>query len=447
MMKQDIIVALATPVGLSGIAVIRISGSAIAHLIPRLTGKKVLQPRMATMVQIKDQQGVIVDHCMALYFPAPKSFTGESVLEIHTHGGYVVPKMVLSVCLDLGCRMAEPGEFSLRALYNQKLDLIQAESIHEMITAQTQTQARAALRSMQGDFSKEVQSIQACLTKIRVHFEALIDFSDEEILPCKDQKTALENIIQNLKKTTTKAKQSSEFHRHKRVLLIGAPNVGKSSWLNKLTNQDHAIVTPHAGTTRDLLKETMMIDSQMVEVVDSAGMRETTDVIEQIGVDKTRQSLKTADLLLWLVEPDQVPHLDQVWTDLFDVSPKEHAIVVIINKIDLKKTVSHPKTWHHHPVILVSAKDNIGQDEIISAMQQFFHQSTTPPYLARERHVSSLQDAMTALTDAVKQIDNSDAVLVAEELRAAQYALDNLLGTFSNEDLLGEIFGTFCIGK
>jgi tRNA modification GTPase len=441
MIKKDLIVAMATPQGMAGVAIIRISGENVQKLFLRLIGVDKLTPRVATVIKVYDHDQHVIDQGLALYFQAPHSFTGESVLEIHGHGGHIVPNQIVDRCIAIGCRMAEPGEFSLRALYNQKMDLIQAESIHELITAQTKAQAKAAMRSMQGDFSKEIIDIQSKLTSVRVHLEAIIDFSDEDISPSSEQHQQIRQIILEIEKTTLKAEESNEFHRKKTAVFVGSPNVGKSSWFNRIVGEDAAIVTEKAGTTRDLIRQSIIIDSQEVQFIDSAGIRDTDDSIEKEGVRRTESAIQSADIILWVVSKDNVQNLDAQWRELFDFDFDPKSTLVIINKVDEPITDTRIQTsWKKEPLLFVSSLKIADREQIMRRLKDKITKSSPPEFLARERHIVSLKEAHKALKEALNRLDENALVLAAEDLRVSQCALDNLLGTFSNEDLLGEIF-------
>ncbi len=448
MVKCDPIVALATPQGISGVSIIRVSGKGCVQIIEQLTQSPIPQPRQASLHSIYNHEKKIIDEAIVIYFKAPNSFTGEDVVEIQGHGGLLIPRLIIERCISLGCRLAEPGEFSLRAFHNEKMDLVQAESLHDVITAQTESQAQAALSSMRGTFSKGVHQLQQQLTNIRLNIESLIDFSDEEIKPDKAQENAIETMCQKIKHILADARSSQEFYRTKSIVLAGEPNVGKSSWLNLLTAEDVAIVTDIAGTTRDLLKHQIRLGSQIVNLIDSAGLRETQETVEKEGIRRSYNSIENADLLIWLVDAHDVDQLDNLWPKLFACDPDPKKVKVLLNKLDtLNNPVSKEMTWKHCPCFFVSAKCHDDRDIIMNEMSKFFEGMATPQFLARSRHIYELDQALQHLVSSQKNLLHENIVLCAEDLRNVQYCLDKLVGKFSNEELLTQIFGNFCIGK
>ncbi|MFK5968600.1 MAG: tRNA uridine-5-carboxymethylaminomethyl(34) synthesis GTPase MnmE [Candidatus Marithrix sp.] len=433
---QDTIVAIATPIGRGGIGVIRVSGSLVIK-IANIILKQLPKPRYATYSDFCDKNDKLIDQGIALYFPAPNSFTGEDVLEFQGHGGSVVMDLLLDSIVNLGARLARPGEFSERAFLNNKLDLIQAEAIADLIDSSSDQAVRCALRSLQGEFSTQINELVKKLIWLRSYVEAGIDFSDEEIDLLADGQiiTKIEKLIENLDVILAKAQQGYLLKEGMQIVLVGEPNVGKSSLLNCLAGRDTAIVTPLPGTTRDIIKEQIQIDGMPLHITDTAGLRETKDIIEQEGIRRTKLAIEAADLVVLLLDDNSDPNYSQA---LLDKSP-----LIIHNKIDL----SHHLAGMQNGILYLSAKTGEGVDILKEYLKKKMglQSNTEGNFMARRRHLDALQRARLSLTIA---LNNSVAFeLLAEELRQAQQALNEITGEFTSDDLLGEIFSTFCLGK
>jgi tRNA modification GTPase len=455
-LPAETIAAVATPPGRGGVGVVRVSGPAVPRVIEGIIGRA-LVPRVATVATFRGEQGIAIDCGLALHFPAPHSYTGEHVLELQGHGGPAVQRLVLARCLNLGARLAEPGEFTKRAFLNGKLDLAQAEGVADLIDAATGTAARAAARSLSGEFSREIHALTDAVIELRMFTEASLDFPDEDIdfLRAADVQGKLAAIRARLTQVLTRATQGALLRDGLAIVLVGTPNVGKSSLLNQLAGDDLAIVTPIAGTTRDTVKSAIEIRGIPLVVVDTAGLRPTEDPIETLGIERTWAAVRTADLALVLVDAraaDAVP--DAAASAILDALPATLPRIVIHNKIDLAglmpKVESTPGAGGRRHVYL-SALTGAGVDllrqEILA--QAGVHEDMEGTFLARARHVDALRGAEVHLIEAAHQLAATPTLLelFAEELRAAQSALAAITGEFTADDLLGVIFSQFCIGK
>jgi len=428
---RDTIAAIATPAGRGGIGVVRVSGPEVPRITRAILGR-IPEPRVATLGNFAD-----LDQGIALYFPAPHSYTGEAVLELQGHGGPMVMQMVLRACLDAGARLAEPGEFTRRAFLEGRLDLAQAEAVADLIDATTQEAARSALRSLEGEFSAAVTELVAQLTELRALAEAMLDFPEEEVDPlhAKDAAARLSHTRAALEEVLEKSRQGSLLRSGVHVVLAGRPNVGKSSLLNRLSGGERAIVTPVPGTTRDALREPIQIEGVPLVLVDTAGLRPEADAIEQLGMERTRRELERADVVLVVHEAgsrESLPEPLPVGTCRLD----------IYNKIDLAADFEVPAAG-----IAVSAKTGAGLDRLRQAILEAAGWSATGEsvYLARERHLRALQTGRAHLAAAERELPRWE--LFAEELRLAQVALGAITGEYRADDLLGEIFARFCVGK
>lgn len=440
--QTDTIVALATPAGRGGIGVIRISGSHVPDIAHILLGQ-LPKPRWATFSDFVDSDGELLDQGIALYFPAPHSFTGEDVLELQGHGGPVVMDLLLNAVLKLDARLARPGEFSERAFLNGKMDLAQAEAIADLIDSASTQAARCALRSLQGEFSACIQSLIEQLIGLRIYIEAGIDFVDEEIDLLADGLVVekMAKLVNNLDAILDKAQQGYLLKEGMRIVLVGEPNVGKSSLLNCLAGRDTAIVTPKPGTTRDVVHEQIQLDGMPLHIIDTAGLRETKDIVEQEGIRRTKLALKQADVVILLLD-DRYPS-DNVHSNLLAEMPI--APLIIRNKIDLS---GHSAGMSATRVLYLSAKTREGIESLKAYLKEKMGlHSSEGNFMARRRHLDALQRARTALTTGLNHAHAYHNELLAEELRQAQQALNEITGEFSTEDLLGQIFSTFCIGK
>lgn len=442
----DVIAAIATAPGRGGIGVVRVSGPALAGLARLLTGKN-LSPRAATLANFLASDGSVIDQGIALHFPSPHSFTGEDVLELQGHGGPVVMQLLLRRCLELGARLAEPGEFSRRAFLNDKLDLAQAESVADLIEASTEAAARAAMRSLRGEFSKKIHALVDQLIELRALVEATLDFPEEEVefLQEANARGRLLVIAQEIEAIRAQSRQGSLLRTGLNVVLAGRPNTGKSSLLNQLAGHERAIVTDIPGTTRDALRESIHIEGIPLHVVDTAGLRETTDTVERLGIERTWQEVKQADVVVFLRDAgDRLnPEDDRITAELPQGVPR----VVVWNKIDLQKA-SPQRVESHQVEISLSAKTGAGVGLLVAELlriagwQQGGGETVV---LARERHLQALEQASKHVAQALQS--GWQLEIFAEELRLAQRALSEITGEFTADDLLGQIFSRFCIGK
>ncbi len=443
MNSQDTIAALATPTGRGGIGVIRISGPLVPEIAHALLGQ-LPQPRYATLSDFVDSEGQLLDQGIALYFPAPHSFTGEDVLEIQGHGGAIVMDLLLKALLKLGARLARPGEFSERAFLNDKIDLAQAEAIADLIDSASAQAARCAIRSLQGEFSAKINALVDQLTWLRTYIEAGIDFVDEEIDLLADGQVIekLNNLMNDLDKTLAQAQQGYLLKEGMRIVLVGEPNVGKSSLLNHLAGRETAIVTPIPGTTRDVVRDQIQLDGMPLHITDTAGLRETDDPVEQEGIRRTKLAIKEADLVILLL--DDRHHEDQENANLLAEWPQSP--LIIRNKIDLSH---HRAGMSADGVLYLSAKtgEGIGLLKAYLKDKMGLHSSTEGSFIARRRHLDSLQRARNAFITALNHAQTDQSELLAEELRQAQNALGEITGQLTTDDLLGQIFSTFCVGK
>jgi tRNA modification GTPase len=444
-LAPDTIAALATPPGRGGIGVVRVSGARVPELARAVLGA-LPEARHAQLSVARDARGEKIDQGLALYFPAPHSYTGEPVLEFQGHGGPVVMHAVLAAFLDAGARLAEPGEYTRRAFLNGRLDLAQAEAVADLIDAASTEAARSALRSLEGEFSGAVRELVAALVELRALTEAMLDFPEEEVdtLHRDDARRRLQGVRASLEAILAKSRQGSLLREGVHVVIAGRPNVGKSSLLNRLAGAERAIVTPLPGTTRDLVREDIRIEGVPLHVVDTAGLRESADEVEKIGIERAWEELARADVVLAVMEAGAATQDDPGILARFEsVLPKGARRIRVVNKIDLagkSAALGDGEVW-------LSAKTGEGIDLLRQALLEAvgWERSGESVFLARERHLRGLERARTHLAAALEQQGRWE--LFAEELRLAQQALAGLTGEFSSEDLLGEIFARFCIGK
>ncbi len=440
--QSDTIVSIATPPGIGGVGIVRISGEAAAEIACGLLGS-LPEPRVATLKTFVGVNGEAIDRGLALYFAAPHSFTGEPVLELHGHGGPTVMAMLVDAAVSLGARRAEPGEFSKRAFLNDKLDLAQAEAIADLIASGTAQASRAALRSLCGEFSASVGELAAKLTKLRVHVEAAIDFPEEEIDFLSDDALTgrLEDCAGAFEALLASAKVGRVLRDGFRVVIVGKPNAGKSSLMNRLSGEDTAIVTEIAGTTRDILREQINIDGLAVELVDTAGVRDNPDVIEREGIRRAHEAMATADAVLWIQDASE--------DDAGEMSasvPDGVPVVVVRNKIDLVA----PDAPDGGNALALSAKTGAGIDALRERIRELagYRDLGEGAFTARQRHVDALGRAARHFAAGRAALEKTRAgELLAEELRLAQLELGQITGAVTSDDLLGEIFSSFCIGK
>ncbi len=445
---HDTIVAAATPPGVGGIGIVRISGPQAPAIARKMLGG-LPPPRVASVREFRDAAGEPIDTGLALYFPETGSFTGEPVLELHGHGGPVVMALVIDAAVSLGARQAEPGEFSKRAFLNDKLDLLQAEAIADLIGSGTSQAARAALRSLSGAFSAAVDALQEQLVKLRLHVEAAIDFPEEEVDFLSDEqlRARIDDCDAAFKTLREEARAGRVLREGYQVIIVGQPNAGKSSLLNLLSGQEAAIVTEVAGTTRDILREQIDIDGLLVELIDTAGLRDDPDQIEAEGIRRARQASKSADAVLWI--QDASTTAKQSLAALGEGLPANVPIVAVRNKIDL--TNESPGLQNERPLVLnISAKTGAGTDILRQQIRELAGHKDLGEgaFTARRRHIDALQRANEHFQTGRGALEEAKAgELFAEELRLAQEALGEITGSFTSDDLLGKIFSEFCIGK
>lgn len=453
-MTTDTIVAQATAPGRGGVGIVRVSGPAAEQVAGIVLGK-LPRVRYAEYLPFKDEQGQVLDQGIALLFKAPNSFTGEDVLELQGHGGPVIMDMLIRRILKIdGIRPARPGEFSERAFINDKLDLAQAEAIADLIEASSEQAARSAMHSLQGQFSSKIQQLVESLIRLRIYVEAAIDFPDEEIDFLSDGKVAgdLYAIMSELDDVRSEAKQGALLREGMKVVIAGRPNAGKSSLLNALAGRESAIVTEIAGTTRDVLREHIHLDGMPLHIIDTAGLRDTQDKVEQIGIERAWAEIEQADRVLFMVDGTTTDAVDprEIWPEFVDRLPKNIGLTVIRNKADLTGEDLAPSQEQGHAVYRISAKTELGLPALREHLKQCmgFQGNTEGGFMARRRHLDALERAAERLLVAKEQLEVFVAgELVAEELRLAQESLSEITGEFSSDDLLGRIFSSFCIGK
>ena len=454
--QRDPIIALATAKGRASVGIIRLSGEGVLQISKALCHKD-LHPRHATLSTFEDDQGDLIDEGLAIYFPGPNSYTGEDVLELQCHGSVAALNLLIEYCLKIGkpyrLRLAAPGEFTERAFLNNKIDLAQAEAIADLIDASSALAAKGAARSLKGDFSKKIQIFLEALIELRALTEATLDFPEEEIdfIEQHDVFNRLKNILSNIQDVKKSAQQGAVIRDGLTIVLVGQPNVGKSSLMNALAGEEVAIVTEVAGTTRDRLKETIQIEGVPLHIIDTAGLRETTDSVEQIGIERTWKSIEQADLVLHLMDVSdgaEISALDQeLINKIKDIATKQVPIKIVWNKLD-QASSSHKNTQSE---FYVSAKTGLGLDALKQELLSVagWQPDAEGGILARQRHIEALLEAEQFISNALLLLKKEAASvdLAAEEMRLAQDALSKITGQFLPDDLLGKIFSTFCIGK
>ena len=451
---KETIVAQATAPGRGGIGILRVSGPKAVEVAQAVLGK-CPKPRMADYLPFKDTDGTVLDQGIALYFKSPNSFTGEDVLELQGHGGQVVLDLLLKRILQLdGIRLARPGEFSEQAFLNDKLDLAQAEAIADLIDATSEQAARSALKSLQGEFSNKVNQLVDSVIYLRTYVEASIDFPDEEIDFLADGKieAKLREIIDQLDLVSSEAKQGSILREGMKVVIAGRPNAGKSSLLNALAGREAAIVTDIAGTTRDVLREHIHIDGMPLHIIDTAGLREATDEVERIGISRAWTEIEQADRIILMLDssdPDS-QHIEKVRSEFLSKLPNNMPVTIVRNKVDLSGETVGLKEENGTTTICLSAQTHQGVDLLREHLKQAmgFQTGMEGGFLARRRHLDALEKAAEHLQIGLVQLTEFHAgELLAEELRLVQANLSEITGQFTSDDLLGNIFSSFCIGK
>lgn len=454
MSQSDTIVAQATPPGRGGVGILRVSGRQAKEIAMALLGK-LPKPRYADYLPFKDADGSVLDQGIALYFPGPNSFTGEDVLELQGHGGPVILDLLLKrILLMPNVRIARPGEFSERAFLNDKLDLAQAEAIADLIDASSEQAARSAVNSLQGAFSNRVNQLVEALTHLRIFVEAAIDFPDEEIDFLSDGKieAQLNGVMGELQAVRAEARQGSLLREGMKVVIAGRPNAGKSSLLNALAGREAAIVTDIAGTTRDILREHIHIDGMPLHIIDTAGLREASDEVERIGIERAWNEIEQADRVLFMVDGTTTDAIEPatIWPEFMARLPKTLPITVVRNKADVTGETLGLSEVNGYSLIRLSARTGEGIDVLRDHLKQSmgFTSNMEGGFLARRRHLQALETAAMHLEQGKEQLLSAYAgELLAEELRLAQQALSEITGEFTSDDLLGRIFSSFCIGK
>ncbi len=443
---SDVIAAVATAPGRGGIGIVRVSGKNLRPLVLGLLGE-VPTPRTAVRASFRDGDGAAIDDGIALFFPAPASYTGEDVLELQGHGGPVVLQMLLRRCRELGARLAEPGEFTRRGFLNEKMDLAQAEGVADLIEAATEAAARCALRSLRGEFSELIEDLRRELVELRSRVEATLDFAEEEVDPLdrEDAQERLRRLRLRVARSLEGGRQGSVLRSGLQVVLAGQPNVGKSSLLNRLAGEELAIVTAIPGTTRDTVRQVIQVQGVPMNIIDTAGLRDSSDEVESIGIKRTWEAIGRADVLLLVVEAGTgVLAADQ---EIVARLPRHLKPVIVFNKIDLSGdspgAEEGPFGWR----LRVSAKTGEGFEALGEALMRLagWQSGGEDVFMARERHLVSLERVAEALERADRAMSQSE--FFAEELRLAQRELGAITGEYSADDLLGEIFSRFCVGK
>ena len=444
--KSDTICALATAYGQSGIGVIRVTGP-LSNSISKKILHQDLQPRYAYYGSFFDNDNNLIDKGVAIAFPGPNSYTGEDVVEFQGHGGVSVIRKLLATIISLDVRVAEPGEFTKRAFLNGKMDLVQAEAVQDLIQSSSEESALSAVRSLTGEFSEKINQILSELIALRVFVEATIDFSDEEIdfLESHEVSSKLYSLKLTLLNILESANQGAILRDGIHVAIAGKPNAGKSSLLNSLTKQPSAIVTDVAGTTRDVLKETIQIDGMPIHIIDTAGLHNSDNIIEQEGIRRAHTEINNADVVLLVYDASD----KSVDLSILPESVKDKPKIVIKNKIDLTGSKTGIQKIQNNPEISISAKNGDGINIVRKALADFagLNSNTEGVFLARKRHIIAINETLSFINSAISQLDGGASELVAEDLRQAGMHLGQITGEFSSDDLLGQIFSSFCIGK
>ena len=446
--ETDTIAAISTPAGIGGIGVIRVSGSKASELAHAITGKTVIA-RQAMFRSFLNGNGNLIDKGIVLFFPAPGSYTGEDVCEFHSHGSPVVLNLLLSRLQEMGVRLAEPGEYTRRAFLNGKLDLAQAEAVVDLINSSTAVAAQSAMRSLSGEFSERAHQIVEKIVNLRIFIEAAIDFPEEEIDFLANSEIALtmKQIRQDLTELIDQSAAGCLLREGITVVIAGRPNAGKSSLFNRLALQDRAIVTPHPGTTRDTVDVTIDVSGLAVRLIDTAGLREISDEIEQEGISRTRQAVKSADIVLYVIDSEQGV-CDEDVQEIEVLDPAR--CVIVWNKTDLIEETRPALASETHSQTYVSALTGLGIEKIYKILKRIagYEVNEEGLFLARRRHLSAMKRASEFVARAQDALERQSAgELAAQDLWDAMKSLDQIMGTPSSDELLGEIFANFCIGK
>lgn len=446
--SSDTIAAIATPPGIGGVAIIRVSGSKARSIAEQVLGKKP-EKRIAQYLPFLDQDGAIIDTGVSLFFKAPNSFTGEDVLELQGHGGPVVMDMLLRRVMAVGARMAAPGEFTERAYLNDKMDLAQAEAVADLIESTTEQAAKSAQRSLQGLFSNQIHELVEKLTQLRLYIESAMDFAEEEIDFLSEGliEQKLQRLLEQLDQIKRSARQGSLLRDGMTVVIAGRPNAGKSSLLNALTGFETAIVTDIEGTTRDVLRERIQIDGMPLHIIDTAGLRKSEDQIELEGIRRAHEEIKKADRILFIIDDRE---RDKMIDEVVSTLPRHIAVTQVYNKIDLTESEAIVVETDQGTDIWLSAKTGAGMENLHNHLKQCmgFEANDDSVFIARRRHLDALERAYVAIKESLSRLKDDKATeLAAEELKRAQNALSEITGEFTSDDLLGRIFSEFCIGK
>ncbi len=445
----ETIAAIATAPGRGGVGIVRVSGPMAGRIAREVLGRE-LPVRRATYLPFRAVDGSVLDEGVALFFKAPHSFTGEDVLELQGHGGPVVMDMLLRRVIELGARLAQPGEFSQQAFLNNKLDLAQAEAIADLIDSASEEAARSALRSLQGAFSAEINTLVEQLTQLRIYVESAIDFPEEEIDFLSDSAIS-EQILAVKEKLATvlaKAQQGRLLREGMRIVIAGQPNAGKSSLLNSLARRESAIVTEIAGTTRDVLREEINLDGLPLHIIDTAGLRDSDDPVEKIGIERAWREIEQADRVILVVDNSRgITPEDRA---IIERLPPKLPLTLVFNKIDINGIDAHQSNSELGPAFYLSAKSGEGMENLRDHLKESagFRSAGEGDFMARRRHIDALERAQALVLHGEEQLNTYRAgELLAEDLRQAQQALGEITGEFSSDDLLGRIFSSFCIGK